>query len=82
MGAGAIIDAIGTHACSPEARSAAGAFNDARNDLLRLLFDCGSGREHVERGTPANVEIAGHVDISNTVPVLVDQKFVPYRQRR
>lgn len=79
MGAGAIIDAMGPMQRSPEAQSAAGAFVDARDDLVRLLLDCNSGREHVERGTTANVAIAGDVDISNTVPILVDDAFVPYQ---
>lgn len=70
LGAGAVISALGTRGASPEARSAAAVFKDARPDLRDLVMACGSGRELIERGSVADVELAAAMDTSDVVPTL------------
>lgn len=74
LGAGAIISALqGT--LSPEARAASAAFLDAGDALPDLLAQCGSAKEHVERGEGANVPLVAAVDVSDCVPQLVDGAY-------
>ncbi len=70
LGAGAVIAALGTKGASPEARAAAAVFNDARPDLRGLVIACGSGRELIEKGAIADVELAAALDASDAVPTL------------
>jgi 2-phosphosulfolactate phosphatase len=44
--------------------------------LTTALGECASGRELIGNGYPADVAIAGEVDASDAVPVLVDGWFV------
>jgi len=57
LGAGAIIASL-SGAKSPEARAAVAAFHDAREDLAHLIKACSSGRELIERGFEADVDLA------------------------
>lgn len=78
-GAGAVVDAVagaGLTDLSPEAQAAADAWRAARDDLPARLFACSSGRELVEKGFADDVEVAGRVDVSETVPVLEGERFV------
>ena len=77
VGAGAIIAAIGHAQLSPEAATAAAAFADASDDLERRMSECVSGRELIGRGYDVDVNWAADTNTSQTVPVLVDGKFVP-----
>lgn len=78
-GAGAVIsglvadDEAREASASPEARMAAAAWRAARlpGDLLRSA----SGIELAEVGFVADVEIAAQHDVSDVVPVLVDESF-------
>jgi 2-phosphosulfolactate phosphatase len=74
LGAGAILSHLGGH-FSPEARSARAAFLDAQDNLVDLLAQCGSAKEHVERGFPQNVEIVAALNVSDCLPVLVDEAY-------
>ena len=47
----------------------------ARDDLPARLFACSSGRELVEKGFADDVEVAGRVDVSETVPVLEGERL-------
>jgi len=68
-GAGAVIAELpGTR--SPEAEAACQVFRNAKGDLPRTLRVCSSGRELMERGFAADVELAGALDASSCVPVL------------
>lgn len=77
-GAGAVLGGLvgeaetGTET-SPEARMAVAAWRAARMpaDLLR----CASGLELTDVGFVADVEIAAQHDVSEVVPVLVDESF-------
>lgn len=75
VGAGAVIDRLrGLDPdldVSPEAEAAELAFRS-----LRPLQACTSGAELVERGFAEDVEIASELDTSDTVPGLVEGRFV------
>ncbi|MFC3896299.1 2-phosphosulfolactate phosphatase [Lentzea rhizosphaerae] len=69
LGAGAVLSALSGDA-SPEVQLAVAAFrNTAVADAVRK---CGSGRELVENGHAADVELAVEIGVSDAVPVLVE----------
>ena len=74
LGAGAILDRLDM-ACSPEAEVMRDAWRSAERDLERKLRLSVSGRELIERGFPGDVDLAAELDVSSSVPVLVDGMF-------
>ena len=74
VGAGAILAAM-TGEPSPEARAAMAAFGDAAPRLPEVLRRCASGRELREKGFDADVSHAAQLNVSSTVPVLVNGAF-------
>lgn len=81
LGAGAVLSALvmlgyGT-AMSPEAAAAAGLFHLSRPKLTEWMKNCASGRELIGRGFGTDVEVAGALDVSRTVPVLAGDWFGP-----
>lgn len=70
IGAGAILAALDPRTMSPEARAAVAAFLAARDDLASMLGCSASGRELIEAGFGADVEIASEADATEVVPVL------------
>lgn len=74
LAAGAVIAALPGDR-SPEAEAAAQAFRAARPDLVRVVRECGSGRELTGRGFAADVELAAQPDVSVVVPELRDGVF-------
>lgn len=77
MGAGALLSglvALGGRHPSPEAAAAIAAF-DATASVPDAVRGCGSGIELTERGFDADVEIAAEMDVSPTVPVMIDGAF-------
>ena len=79
VGAGAVIDAVGTEDASPEAMAAAAVFRDARPELDTRLHECGSGRELIDKGFGPNVAIAAELDASRVVPTLDGVELVDAR---
>jgi 2-phosphosulfolactate phosphatase len=74
LGAGSVLAELpGTS--SPEAEVAIAAFARFRQDLAGTLFRCGSGKELVEKGFPADVELAGEYAVSSVAPVLTEERF-------
>jgi 2-phosphosulfolactate phosphatase len=75
VGAGAVGDRLRGQDPSvqltPEAEAAVLAFR-----ALRPLLECTSGRELVEKGFEEDVALAGEVDVTDVVPVLVEGRFV------
>ncbi|RDI19767.1 2-phosphosulfolactate phosphatase [Lentzea flaviverrucosa] len=69
LGAGAVLAAL-TGTASPEARLAATAFRTT--DVPAAVRGCGSGRELVENGHSADVDLAVRINVSTAAPVLVD----------
>lgn len=80
LGAGAILDAaalmLGHDERSPEAAAAVAAHRDAAGDLAERLSACGSGRELIGRGFPADVALAAALDASVVVPTLVGSELL------
>ncbi len=60
---------------SPEAEAACEAFRGARDDLPDRLRACASGRELIERGFAADVDLTATVGVSGCVPILSDGAF-------
>ncbi len=79
LGAGAILAALAERlspaALSVEADAARAAAGAARGALSRALRDCASGRELIERGYEADVELAAALDVSEAVPALRDGAY-------
>ncbi|SER94679.1 2-phosphosulfolactate phosphatase [Lentzea xinjiangensis] len=69
LGAGAVLAALSGKA-SPEALLAVAAFRGT--DVAAAVRECGSGRELVENGHAADVDLAVRLGVSDAVPVLVD----------
>lgn len=75
-GAGAVLAGLADArdpATSPEVRVAIAAWQAATMPVD--LLACASGRELVEVGFVADVEIAAHQDVSEVVPLLVGESF-------
>jgi len=62
----------GAGGLSPEADVARYGYESVRGWELEALLRCASGRELVDTGYRADVDIAAEVDASRTVPLLVD----------
>jgi len=75
IGAGAIIQQL-KGSRSPEASVAVATFEDAAAQLQNRLLSCSSGRELKARDFIDDVEIAAELDVSDVVPMLVDDAFV------
>lgn len=75
VGAGAVIAHL-PGLRSPEAQAACDVFIQAKRQLPQLLRDCSSGRELIERGFAADVDLAAEFDVSTCVPYLKDNAYV------
>jgi 2-phosphosulfolactate phosphatase len=78
-GAGAVLATLadlGVTGFSPEARMAEAAYRDVAGRLRDQLRACASGRELVDIGFAADVEIATEVDGSDVVPGLEGDAYV------
>jgi 2-phosphosulfolactate phosphatase len=75
IGAGALIRHLAGR-LSPEADVAVASFEGVRGRLRETLMDCASGRELIELGFAADVELASDLDVSRVVPVLDGEAFV------
>lgn len=78
LGAGAIVDALGTLGVdhtSPEAAAAAEAFRGLSGAVRHLLTASGSGQELIDRGLREEVLSAAAVDAASVVPVLRNGVF-------
>lgn len=77
LGAGAIIRRL-QGSLSPEANVAVAAFESLGDRLWEQMLLCSSGRELVERGFAADVELAAALDVSEIIPVLTGEAFVAW----
>ena len=75
VGAGAILSALAPSRPSPEAIAAIGAFHAAKANLGTFLAACASGRELRERGFSQDLALAAQLDVSRTVPRLINEAF-------
>ncbi|MGN0063445.1 MAG: 2-phosphosulfolactate phosphatase [Nocardioides sp.] len=79
-GAGAVLSGLVEHGLgdlSVEAGAALAAFESVRDDLPGAVRAASSGRELVERGFEADVDIAAEYAVSDSVPVLTGESFRP-----
>ena len=60
---------------SPEASAAERLFATAGGDLKELVQSCASGREIIDRGFAADVNLATEFDCSDVVPVLENGEY-------
>lgn len=72
----ALLGAVGTEGASPEAISAAAAYDRVRDHVASAVLECASGRELVAAHFERDVEIAGVADASRAVPTLRGEAFV------
>ncbi|MGV2940256.1 2-phosphosulfolactate phosphatase [Mesobacillus sp. LC4] len=75
LGAGAILSGLGGSK-SPEAEVCAGAFMVSVNRLKELVWDSGSGRELRERGYEDDVKYCCQLNVTGTVPIMKDGRFI------
>jgi len=75
IGAGAIISYL-PGSLSPEAEAAIAAFQAFQQDLLGYLKKCSSGKELIEKGFEADVELAAAFNISDCVPLLTENAYI------
>ena len=83
-GAGLVVDQLvrlGWGALSPEATAARAAWLATADHVLEALLTCASGRELVDKGYLADVEIAAEVDASRSVPLLGEGSASAMRAR-
>lgn len=73
LGAGAVLSHL-TGSFSPEAEAAISAFQSC-SDLKQAIRQSGSGQELIERGFESDVELASQLNVSRTIPVLVEGAF-------
>ncbi|PLR94148.1 2-phosphosulfolactate phosphatase [Bacillus sp. T33-2] len=76
LGAGAILSEL-RGAKSPEALVCIGAYEHSKPSLEQLIWDCGSGRELRKKGYEQDVRFSSQLDYCRTVPILVENHFVP-----
>jgi len=75
IGAGAIIHYL-KGSRSPEAELASACFERVQGRLLDFLQNCASGRELIERGCIDDLNLAGVLNQSCSVPILENGAFV------
>ncbi|WP_414624672.1 2-phosphosulfolactate phosphatase [Calothrix sp. CCY 0018] len=75
IGAGAILSYL-FGSLSPEAETAVAVFNSFKNDLLGTLKKFSSGKELIARGFELDVELAAEINVSDCVPVFIDNAYV------
>jgi len=75
MGAGAILSQFDPAELSPEAKTAAAAYQLVKSDVATMIAECASGRELVAKGFPEDVAMASELNISQTVPIFEDEAY-------
>jgi 2-phosphosulfolactate phosphatase len=75
VGAGAILSRLDRGDLSPEAIAAVVAAAGLDRDAARALHGCRSARELKDRGFERDVALALQVDVSTTVPVMIDGSY-------
>jgi 2-phosphosulfolactate phosphatase len=76
--AGAIIANL-SGTVSQEASVATEAWASAEKDVIGFLKSCASGRELIDRGFETDVELAGQVNVGDTVPSVRQRAYVALR---
>jgi 2-phosphosulfolactate phosphatase len=74
IGAGAILSYL-NGSKSVEAQGAIVTFDAFADDLPDAIRSASSGKELIERGYPEDCDLATQLNISNTVPILIERAF-------
>lgn len=74
LSAGAVLAGL-SGSLSPEAEAIRSLYQST-TDLKSRLIACPSGQELIERGFPEDVELAAELNVSQTVPHLVDGVYI------
>lgn len=74
IGAGAILSYLYGN-LSPESKAAVATFEGLFKDLENEIMQCSSGKELIERGFKEDVLLASMFNVSDTVPILIDQGY-------
>ena len=77
LGAGAILSQFDPAALSPEAKVAAGAYEQVKSDIPAIFKACASGRELIGKGFPEDVAMASELNASGAVPIFLDGAYCP-----
>jgi 2-phosphosulfolactate phosphatase len=75
LGAGAVLSYLEGEK-SPEAEVCMGAFQNAKEKITELIWDCGSGRELRQKGFEDDVSHCSRLNVYETVPLLNNDHFV------
>jgi 2-phosphosulfolactate phosphatase len=79
VGAGAIISHL-SGSLSPEAQMAVVAYYHARENLVEVFDQCGSGKELRERGFEGDIALAAQVDVDDCAPMLQNGAYIKAEQ--
>ncbi len=80
-GAGVVINFLKGE-LSPESRSAAEVYSGIRNELADQIKKCSSGKELIERGFEADIDLACEINVSNCVPGLINGAYIDLNQTK
>jgi 2-phosphosulfolactate phosphatase len=75
IGTGAIISFLKGN-LSPESRIALAFYDSVKDNLVSELKNCTSGKELIDRGYEIDIEIASEMNVSKSVPVLIEKRFI------
>jgi 2-phosphosulfolactate phosphatase len=79
VGAGAIISHL-SGSLSPEAHMAVLAYHHARENLVEVFGQCGSGKALRERGVEGDMALAAQVDVDDCAPMLQNGAYIKAEQ--
>jgi 2-phosphosulfolactate phosphatase len=79
VGAGAIVSHL-TGSLSPEAQVAVVAYHHAREKLVEVFEQCGSGKELHVKGFAGDIVLAAQVDVDDCAPMLRHGAYVKAEQ--
>lgn len=79
LGAGAIIDQL-VGSRSPEAQVACESYQMSVHKLEARIRACGSGRELINRGYEQDIILAAELNVSEGVPILIENAYVQGNQ--
>ncbi len=74
IGAGAVLANFERGMLSPEAKMTVDAFKSVK-DLRRELRNCESGRELIQKGYDRDIRLAGMLNASKSVPVVIGGRY-------